>query len=69
MKVKVCEIIVAEGNEMQCAIYTYMLLDMLKQMVEKEQKTDAKKQADIIDELLRRMPFDELIKREREDQG
>lgn len=64
MQLKVMNIIVAEGTEVECAMYTHTLLEIfrLKSEFDKKKETDEwlKKYGD--------MTFDELMKRERDDE-
>lgn len=64
MIVKVCnDFIIAEGTELECAIYTHALLESLRLKHEHDKKEE-------VDEWLKKygdMTFDELMKRERDD--
>lgn len=64
MIIKVCnDFIIAEGTELECAIYTHALLESLRLKHERDKKEE-------VDEWLKKygdMTFDELMKRERDD--
>lgn len=63
MKLKVFDIIVAEGTEIECAMYTCIFLEALRM------KNEHDKQQEVEDWLEKygSMTFEELMRRERED--
>lgn len=68
MKLYFMDMFVAEDSPVNCAIYTYCVLDALKQKSDMEIKEKAKKEMDLM-EKLGNMTFEELRKMEREEDG
>ena len=63
MQLTICKIIVAEGNELELATYTMLLLDMIRRMQERENRKEAEVKANEIAEALS-MSFAEIMKQE-----
>jgi hypothetical protein len=64
MKLKVFEVIVAEGTEIECALYTHVLIDIFRMKSE----FDKKKEVEDWMKKFGDMTIDELMKREREEE-
>jgi len=65
MKLKVFDIIVAEGNEMELALYTHILLESMRLKAEHDKANEAS-------EWLKKygnMSLEELMRMEQEDDG
>ena len=57
-------VIVAEGSEMECALYTHVLLQLLRLQTEHDKKKE-------VDEWMKKFgdkTFDELMKMERDEE-
>ena len=64
MRLKVCDIVTVEGNEMELAFYTAVLLEAFRLKNEADKKKE-------FDDWLKKYgdkTFDELMKMEREDE-
>lgn len=66
MVLKVCGIIVAEGSEVELALYTLVLLESLRMKQEHDEQEQLKNEINI-DEMLKNISFDDLFRRERDD--
>lgn len=65
MKLSVMGVFEAEGTEHECVIYTAMLLDVLKQVNDREKAKEAEKETAAFRKLIEK-PLEELMKSERE---
>ena len=64
MKLKVFDIVEVEGTEIECAMYTCVFLEALRLKNEHDKKQE-------VDEWLKKygeMTFDELMRKERDDE-
>lgn len=68
MKLYFMDVFVAEDTPINCAIYTSAMLDILRQMHEKNSKEEARKEMDLI-EKLGKMGFEELFRQEMGEDG
>lgn len=64
MVVKVMDVIAAEGSELECALFTYALIEIFRHRFEKEEKDKVHMEAELL-EKLGNMTFEELWKMER----
>lgn len=63
MKLSIFDIIVAEGTEAECAVYTGILLDILRQVGDKMKEVEAQKDIEAFRKLFNKS-FDDLIRGE-----
>lgn len=64
MKLKVFDVIIAEGSEMECAMYTCIFLETLRMKSEMDKKRE-------VDEWMKKYgdkTFEELMKMERDEE-
>lgn len=65
MKLSIFDLIIAEGEEAELAMYTLVLLDMMKKFYEHEKEEMTKKELGL-HELFSKMTLEQLMKREQE---
>ena len=68
MKLYFMDIFVAEDSPVNCALYTFSMMEVLKQTHEKKIAENAKKEMDLA-EKLKNMTFEELMRMERKEDG
>ena len=61
------DVFVIEGNAEELSMYTYIIINLLKKQFEKERAEEAEKEMKLSD-FFRNMSFDELLKRERDEE-
>ena len=65
MTLKIFDIIIAEGTEVECAVYTHALLESFRLKNEMEKKKE-------VEDWMKKygnMTFEELMKKERDEEG
>lgn len=64
MQLRIMDIIVAEGTEIECAMYTHTLIEIFRLKNEYDKRKETEEWMKKFGE----MTFDELMKRERDDE-
>ena len=65
MTLKVLDVFAAEGTEAECALYTSLVLDMLKQINDERKRKEAQKDIEAFRKLFE-TPYEELVRHETE---
>lgn len=65
-KLSMFDIFVAEGTELECAMYTTALLELLRRQDESNKEKAAKHELEML-EKFGSMTFEDLIRRERDE--
>ena len=66
LEMKICDNISIKGDAQELAVYTAMLLWLIKKVTKTEEEKEAQKELELL-EKFGNMTFEDLLKRERED--